>query len=605
MKISKKIVLGLTTVLGISMLNATSINAINAVVLPKINVTLDSQRQNRTHPVSQYSVLSETLKSKVGFSLPSFAVHDPVTLDYGTDLHVDQRQIDYCFDRDTLKPKVETVLRKVLDKIFPKVVISCDHAIISPSVYVFGLPSGCNKITVPKAEGLNSTITYRRANASYHNRFSRLDDIQKRFVVMTLHLIDNIYEDESQKLMSKHLKLSRKIESLRVLMPNSSDYEILKASIQNLRIPGGTAQAMPFTSQLVEEFRDTSDTPGVEIANCQNRLSRVMTQIDETVKKFFKSQSGITPVDDKHKDAYVRLLNEANKQAVKEFSSDKGVFAPEAELAAMQFLASCGANRSSFSAARATFASFFEEQNADSNKKRVLNTFTRSFLTLENVSKVIKETHPAEDIASMILSYEKKFTLRTLCARFGTISNSQIEDNLLQNVLDDQEVKDDINKFKTGEKELTVSELCDCTENYGSILLNLLQQIGFPLYVDVNKTFALTRYNADEAYNFLNAAVFILQMADKELLIPRNVPLCQSNGKKVTARGQQVTFVGTSGYLGVNTPAEHQNDLTDNWLVVNVGLAVLNQSFLTMYQGKRKRNFHTSGFRRDLLPRRL
>ncbi|MDR1012903.1 MAG: hypothetical protein LBL38_01380 [Lactobacillales bacterium] len=46
--------------------------------------------------------------------------------------------------------------------------------------------------------------------------------------------------------------------------------------------------------------------------------------------------------------------------------------------------------------------------------------------------------------------------------------------------------------------------------------------------------------------------------------------LRQTNGGKVTARGQRVTFVGTSGYQGANTPIAHQNNLTDNWLVVQV-----------------------------------
>ncbi|MDR1012787.1 MAG: hypothetical protein LBL38_00785, partial [Lactobacillales bacterium] len=46
--------------------------------------------------------------------------------------------------------------------------------------------------------------------------------------------------------------------------------------------------------------------------------------------------------------------------------------------------------------------------------------------------------------------------------------------------------------------------------------------------------------------------------------------LRQTSGEKVTARGQVVSYFGTSGYQGINTPSEHQNDLTDNWQVMQL-----------------------------------
>ncbi|MDR1473638.1 MAG: hypothetical protein LBI41_03670 [Lactobacillales bacterium] len=44
----------------------------------------------------------------------------------------------------------------------------------------------------------------------------------------------------------------------------------------------------------------------------------------------------------------------------------------------------------------------------------------------------------------------------------------------------------------------------------------------------------------------------------------------QVNDQPVTKRNQLVTFAGTNGYAGINTPAEHQNDPTDTWLVMQV-----------------------------------
>ncbi|MDR1012789.1 MAG: hypothetical protein LBL38_00795 [Lactobacillales bacterium] len=44
----------------------------------------------------------------------------------------------------------------------------------------------------------------------------------------------------------------------------------------------------------------------------------------------------------------------------------------------------------------------------------------------------------------------------------------------------------------------------------------------------------------------------------------------QINGQPVTKLGQRVIFAGANGYKGVNTPAEHQTDATDIWLVMQV-----------------------------------
>lgn len=46
--------------------------------------------------------------------------------------------------------------------------------------------------------------------------------------------------------------------------------------------------------------------------------------------------------------------------------------------------------------------------------------------------------------------------------------------------------------------------------------------------------------------------------------------VCQINGQPVTKRGQLVIFAGTNGCSGMNTPAEHQIDPIDTWLVMQV-----------------------------------
>ncbi|MDR1521841.1 MAG: hypothetical protein LBS28_03165 [Streptococcaceae bacterium] len=53
-------------------------------------------------------------------------------------------------------------------------------------------------------------------------------------------------------------------------------------------------------------------------------------------------------------------------------------------------------------------------------------------------------------------------------------------------------------------------------------------------------------------------------------LAARRPVLRQKNGLPVTACGQIVEFVGTSGFRGVNTPPEHQTNLTDEWMVMQV-----------------------------------
>jgi hypothetical protein len=138
MKIGKKVILGFTAVMGISMFNATSTKAVE---LKQIQISEDSQRQDRTHQVTNYDILSRRLLRTNGFSLPSFDVYDPITRDYGTELNIDLSQIDDCFAGNALKPKAEDDLRETLDKIFPKVIVALDNAIIPPSVYFFDLPS--------------------------------------------------------------------------------------------------------------------------------------------------------------------------------------------------------------------------------------------------------------------------------------------------------------------------------------------------------------------------------------------------------------------------------------------------------------------------------
>jgi hypothetical protein len=46
--------------------------------------------------------------------------------------------------------------------------------------------------------------------------------------------------------------------------------------------------------------------------------------------------------------------------------------------------------------------------------------------------------------------------------------------------------------------------------------------------------------------------------------------LMQKNGQPVTACGQIVEFVGTSSFSGVNTPPEHQADLIDDYMVMQI-----------------------------------
>ncbi|MDR0691126.1 MAG: hypothetical protein LBF32_03665 [Streptococcaceae bacterium] len=46
--------------------------------------------------------------------------------------------------------------------------------------------------------------------------------------------------------------------------------------------------------------------------------------------------------------------------------------------------------------------------------------------------------------------------------------------------------------------------------------------------------------------------------------------LLQPNGLAVTKPGQLVTFVGTNGFNGVNTPLFHRDDPTDIWIVMQI-----------------------------------
>jgi hypothetical protein len=239
-----------------------------------------------------------------------------------------------------------------------------------------------------------SKITVYTQDASFYNRFGNLTDSQKRFVVLILHLVDNIYEKEKHAALVTRVDLNVKFLALKREMLNLSEYEIFKMASQDLKIPGGTGQLMHGTSQVVEQFKDTSDTHGARgNTNCKFRLFSVLTQINETLNKYFKSLFG-APEDNKCKDVFLKLIKNANDQAVEKFIPDPGgLTTPEAQLAVMQFLATCGINRSPFSADPDAFASFFGERNAAANKKRVLNDFARSFLALENVSQVVKETH--------------------------------------------------------------------------------------------------------------------------------------------------------------------------------------------------------------------
>jgi hypothetical protein len=114
---------------------------------------------------------------------------------------------------------------------------------------------------------------------------------------------------------------------------------------------------------------------------------------------------------------------------------------------------------------------------------------------------------------SLIPSYDKKFTLRTLCASLEMLPTKRLAKELTDLAdADDKDSMRDVRQFTRGNKELTLCDLYSSSPigKEGILLLVLLKETNIPFYTDANKEFDLTHYDQAEAYDFLNAATFIL-----------------------------------------------------------------------------------------------
>jgi hypothetical protein len=602
----------------VSAVRSEDFNRFSAIVKEKTGMQLSSQ-ENHLRTMTQYSSLFEVDPTTVSNCFNSQQV------DHQLDL-MDLTPAEEILFHHSLKAEKEEKFRGILDKIFSEVVVAEDNARIPVSVYVFGLRLGETELNVryavepvlalapvlaarpepapaawlapeltwpaPVADPrppAPATFKYTQS-AHYYNRFAQLSLLNKQRVVFIVDAVNDVYEAEKASLDPDILRRAQESTE------DTSEYAKIQKAIKYLEIPGGTAKLMPFTSQLVTLFRDLSDSPGESTTNCPNRLLRIVEESKDILDQRLKSMQGSQVDPNKLKTLFATSVNDASRFAIEEFGlNEEGqahFLTPEMKIAAEYFLAQYGVNLSSIPEPE-SFSSYFDEM--PDNIDIILDTVAERLLRLDLIAELMKSQFSEEERQSLILDYDKKFTLSSFCASFGIEQDSVMasifllddlndpDSNFKRTDLIDPDSREDIAQFVLGEKGLTVKELSTCSPlgKEGILFVSLIGRSKLPFYVDPQKLFDFDNPNPDpdEVNDIQNAGVLILKMMDEGILEPASTTVSpptltpiirQTNGRPVTAIGQLVNFVGTYGYQGIGTPPEHQRDQTDTWMVVKI-----------------------------------